>query len=102
MNLSSLELVNESFTMNTLADNTKVIFLINQIFLDSDPRKIEELLQPHQVRNFDVVVDDCALRNIPSSGKPGGQCMNVDKQNIQFMLVVKSVIFKLRNQLLKI
>ena len=34
---SSLKLVNEAFTLATLPDESKVIFQINQSFLDRDP-----------------------------------------------------------------
>ena len=64
MNSKSLELVNTAFTLVTLPDNTKVIFQINQAFLDRDPLQTEALLQPHQARSFGIIVDDCAERHV--------------------------------------
>ena len=72
MTPSSLELVIESLTWVTLPNKSKVIFQIIQVFLDMDPLQIEALLQPHQMRSFDLVVDDCAHRNMGLNGKPGG------------------------------
>ena len=46
---STLELVNESFTLATLPNKSKAIFQINQVFLDRDPLRTEALLQPHQM-----------------------------------------------------
>ena len=37
MQSSNLELVSEAYTLVTLSDNSKVIFKINQAFLDKDP-----------------------------------------------------------------
>ena len=47
---SSLELVNEAFTIVTFPDNSKIIFQINQEFLDREPLQIEILLELYQVR----------------------------------------------------
>ena len=44
MTSSKLELVNEAYTLVTLPNNTKVIFKINQAFLDRDLSQIEALL----------------------------------------------------------
>ena len=77
MRSSHLQLVNCAFTLVTLPDNSKVIFKLNQCFLDSDPSQSEALLQPHQARAFGVVVDDCSNRHLGKDGKPGGQCLSV-------------------------
>ena len=74
----SLELINEAFTLATLPDKSKVIFQINQAFLDRDPLQTEALLQPHQMRAFDLVVYDCAQRNMGTNRSPGGQYIEVD------------------------
>ena len=70
--------MNESFTLVTLPNKSKVIFQINQAFLDRDPLQTEALLQPHQMRAFSLVVDDCAKRHMGSYNKPGGQCIKVN------------------------
>ena len=72
MTPSSLELVNEAFTLSTLLDKSKVIFQINQVFLDRYPLQTEVLLQPHQMRAFGLVVDDCDHRHMGTHGKPVG------------------------------
>ena len=48
MSSTSLELVNEAYTLAILPNNDKVLFVINQCFLDRDPLQTEALLQPHQ------------------------------------------------------
>ena len=45
--------------------------------MDRDPLKTEALLQPHQMRAFGLVVDDCAHRHISKDGIPGGQCIEI-------------------------
>ena len=77
MQASSLELVNEAYTLVTLHDS-KFIIELNQCFLDRDPSQTEALLQPHQARAFGVIVDDCASCHIGSDGEPGGQRIVVD------------------------
>ena len=77
MTPSSLELVNESFTLATLPNKGKAIFQINQAFLDRYPLQTEALLQPHQMRAFGLVVDDCVHIHMGKDGKPGGQCIEV-------------------------
>ena len=47
MTSTNLELVNDAFTLVTLPNNDKIIFHINQAFLDRDPMQTEALLQPH-------------------------------------------------------
>ena len=47
MTPSSLELVNEAFTLATLPDKSKIIFQINQVLLNRDPLQTKSLLQPH-------------------------------------------------------
>ena len=78
MTPSTLELVNESLTLFTLPNKSKVIFQINQVFLDRDPLQTEVLLQPHQMRAFGLVVNDCDNRHMNSDNKPGGQYIKVD------------------------
>ena len=40
--------------------------------MDRDPLQTEELLQPHQMRAFGLVVDDYDHRYMVIHGKPGG------------------------------
>ena len=47
MTSSTLELINESFTLTALPDKSKVIFQINQVFLDRDTLQTEAPIQPH-------------------------------------------------------
>ena len=70
-----LEIVSNAYTLVTLNNNKKFIFKINYLFLDRDPNQTEALLQPHQIRSFGVVVDDCASYHLGPSLKAGGQCM---------------------------
>ena len=77
MKSTKLELVNNDYTLIILPNNFKVIFKINQAFLDNDPIQTEALLQPHQVRAFVIIVDDCTSRHLSTSGSPGTQCIKV-------------------------
>ena len=61
---TKIELANDACTLVTLTRNDKLIFKTNQVFLDNDPTQTEALLQPHQVRVFGVIVDDCASRHL--------------------------------------
>ena len=67
------KLLNNAYTLATMPDITKVIFKINQVFLDRNPSQNETLLQPHQVRAFCIVVDDCAVIHIRTGGTAEGQ-----------------------------
>ena len=77
MQPSRLELVNEAYTLATLPDNSKVIFLLNQCFLDRDSSQNEALLQPHQARSFGVRIDDCASCHLRADGEPGTQSIAI-------------------------
>ena len=72
MHSSKLELVSEAFTLVTLEDNSKILFKMNQCFLDTDPSQTEALMQPHQARSFGIMVDDCARCHIGANGLAGG------------------------------
>ena len=78
MQSSQLELVSDAFTLVTFPDNSRVIFKLNQCFLDRDPSQSEALIQPHQARAFGVIVDDCASCHLGVDGNRGGQCLIVD------------------------
>lgn len=78
MTSSNLELVNDTYTLATLPDNTKVIFLLHQCFLDRNPSQTEALLQPNQVRAHNIVVDDCAACHVGCDGQHGGQCLKIN------------------------
>ena len=78
MHSSRLQLVSDAYTLATLPHNSKVIFKLNQCFLDADPDQTEALLQPHQARAFGVVVDGCARRHMGADNNPGGQCLSVN------------------------
>ena len=80
MGSTNLELVSNTYTLVTLVNNTKVIFKVNQAFLDRNLDQTEALIQPHQMRSFGVVVDDCTKRHLSPSGKPGGQCIKINNQ----------------------
>ena len=77
MRSSSLELVNEAYTIVTLPDSTRIILELNQCFLDRDPLQTEALLQPHQARAFGVIVDDCSSAHLGPDGLAGGQCLTI-------------------------
>ena len=78
MHLSQLELVSDTFTLVTLPDSSRVIFKLNQCSLDRDPSQTEALLQPHQERTFDVIVDDCVSCHLGIAGNRGDQQLHVD------------------------
>ena len=78
MKSTTLELVNEVFTLVTINENKKYIFKLNQVFLDRKQLQKEALIQPHQMRAFGLIVDDCARSHLGPSNKPGGQCIIVN------------------------
>ena len=65
---TKLELVNNAYTLVILTNHVKVIFKINQACLDNDPTQTDALLQPHQVRAFGIIVDDCFKIHLSTSG----------------------------------
>ena len=93
----SLELINEAFTLTILPDNRKVMFQISQAFMDRNPLQNEALLQPHQMRAFGTIVDDCAHRHIRIDGKLGGQCMHVGKTKYPIHFDGWKCYFRFRN-----
>ena len=70
MSSSNLEIVNDAFTLALLGDGTKILLKINQALLDTNPDQDEALLQPHQVRSFGIIVDDCAHRHMGPNSTP--------------------------------
>ena len=96
MAASKLELSNEEYTLVTLPNNTKVIFKINQAFLYRDSNQTEALLRPHQDRAVGSIVDDCAKRQLATSGKPGGQCLQVGVKKFEMQFHGWKCYFKIR------
>ena len=64
MKSTKLELGNDTYTLVTLPNNVKIIFKITQSFLDNDPTQTDALLQPHQVRAFGTVINDCTSTHL--------------------------------------
>ena len=82
MSSSNLEIVNGAFTIALLGDGTKILLKINQTLLDTNPDQDEALLQPHQVRSFGIIVDDCAYRHMGQNSIPGRQVITIGGHNI--------------------
>ena len=82
MNSSNLELVNEAFTLAILDNGKKIILKMNQALLDLSNTQSEALVQPHQLHDFGVVIDDCAACHIASNGTHGGQSIVVGNTTI--------------------
>ena len=93
---SSLELVNDSFTLVTLPNSTGIVLKINQSFLDKDPNQIESLLYSHQVIPVGMIVDDCSKINITTSGKPLGQCININNKQFEMIFYRWKNYFKIQ------
>jgi len=55
MRSSSLELVNDAYTLVLLPTGEKVLLKFNQAFCDPDPLQLEALFQPHQLRAHGVI-----------------------------------------------
>ena len=72
---TKLEIVNDAYILETKHNNIK------QAFLDKDPEQTKELIQPHQVRAFGIIVDDFASRHLITSDIPGGQCIKSEIRN---------------------
>ena len=82
MGSSSLELVNDAYTLALLPTGDKVLLKFNQALCDPDPLQLEALFQPHQLRSHGVLVDDCAKRHRRSDGNPGGQCLTTPESTV--------------------
>ena len=82
MSSSNLEIVNAAFTIALLSDGTKILLKINQALLDTNSGHNEALLQPHQVRSFGIIVDDCAQRHMGPNSTSGGQVITIGGDNI--------------------
>ena len=83
MTSSTLEVVNDAFTLAILPGlDQNVILHLNQGLLDTGRRQCETLFQPHQLRAFGVIVDDCPSRHLSVTGQPGTQCLKVDGRTI--------------------
>ena len=82
MKSNTLELVSDDYTLVTINEHKKFVFKLNQVFLDRNPLQREALLQPHQMRAFGVMVDDCSRSHLGPSNRPGGKCIIVN--NIQY------------------
>ena len=82
MKSTKFELVNDAHTIVRLPNNFKVVFKINQAFSPQDSNQTEELLQPHQVREFGIIVDDCESRHLSTSGSTGTQCIKVGDRTL--------------------
>ena len=83
--------MNEAYTLVYLPDDTKVLFLLNQCFLDRNPDQTESLLQPHQARAFGVIVDDCSSGHICADGLRGSQSITVGDKvfKMHFLLIFR-------------
>ena len=70
---SSLEVVNDAYTLAHLNDGRKFIFKINQAFCVLDKSQNEALLLAlHQARQHGTAVENCAKCNLDRFGNPGG------------------------------
>lgn len=54
-------------------DDEKVMMRVNQCLLDTDEESDEFLLQPHQLRDHGVVVDDVSTKHLGPNGEYGKQ-----------------------------
>ena len=80
MHHSNLEVVNNACCL-AVFPNRKVVLKINQALLDPNPSQREALLQPHQARDFGVVVNDVAARHTGPNSLPGEQSFKVGKDS---------------------
>ena len=60
MTSNNLELINKCYTVAILPSNNLIILKVNQCLLDKEPSQQESLLQPHQARAFEVIINDVA------------------------------------------
>ena len=88
MKSTTLELASDAYTLVTINEHKKFVFKFNQVFLDRNPLQSKALLQPHQMRAFSVMVDDCSRSHLGPSNKPGGQCIIVIIYNMLCILMV--------------
>ena len=84
MRTSNVEVVSDAFTLARFDDGSKVIFKLNQAFLDTSPNQHEALLTPHQAREHGVSIDNCARCHQDAKGNPGGQCLTTPEGTFPF------------------
>ncbi len=84
MRTSNVEVVSDAFTLARFDDGSKVIFKLNQAFLDTSPNQHEALLAPHQAREHGVSIDNCARCHQDAKGNPGSQCITTPEGTFPF------------------
>ena len=62
-------------------DTTKVIFEINQAFVDKDLMQTDTLIQLHQVRSFGIITNDYGKKYFAPSGKQSQQFIVVNSKS---------------------
>ena len=70
---NSFQLVNNATTLCTLPSGERMLVTVHQALLDRHPQQREALLQPHQCRAHNLIVNDVATCHKGSDGKPGLQ-----------------------------
>ena len=73
ISLSHLELDSEMYTLVTVDSETKVIFKLHKFFLDRDPLQMDTLLQPYQIRSFDIIINNSVKYHCATNGEAEGQ-----------------------------
>ena len=95
MESETLELVNDAYTL-AIFDNKKILFRINQAFLDRSPDQKEALLATHQCRDHGVIIDNCATCHLRYDGSSGSQSINTPEGTFPFQFDGKKCYFQIR------
>ncbi len=72
-------------TLATTETGEKYILIINQALINTNPDQNEALLQPHQVRQHDVCIDECSRRHKKEDGSQGTQSITVPADDTKIL-----------------
>ena len=79
-----LELVKQNYALSFLCDRTGVVFEINQAFCDPDLAQTQALFTTYQIRDFEILIDNCTQCHHRHDGTPGTQLMSNPKGDFEF------------------
>lgn len=78
MKTTTLELSSDVFTLVTTNKSERYVFKLNQVFRGRKLMQNEALLEPHHMRTFVVMVDECSRSHLGPSNTSEGQCVIVN------------------------
>ena len=84
-------------TLATTESGEKYILIINQALINTNPVQKEALLQPHQVRQHNVCIDECSKRHKKEDGSQGTQSITVPADDTRILCSFDGFKFLAKN-----